>query len=59
MEKKKKYKLAPKPLLVSKCFIDACLPYEWRDDPNPVAKSSVELYARILDNYESVLKELL
>ena len=58
MEEEKKYKVAPKPLLVSKCFIDACLPYEWKDDWCPVARSSSELRVEILKRYEPLLKGL-
>jgi UbiD family decarboxylase len=59
MEEKRKYKVAPKPLYVSKCFIDACQPYEWKHEWYPVARSSPEQRAKILRKYGSVLKELL
>ena len=56
---KRKYKTAFKPLYTSKCFIDACQPYEWKDEWYPVVRSSSQLRARILDKYGAVLKELL
>ena len=59
MEDKRKYTVAPKPLFVSKCFIDACQPFEWKPEWYPVARSSPELRARILKKYDSILKELL
>ncbi len=58
-EEKKKYKAAPKPLYTSKCFIDACQPYEWKHDWYPVVKPSPHLRAMILEKYGAVLKELL
>jgi len=60
MEEKRKYKVAPKPLYVSKCFIDACQPFEWKPkDWYPVARSSPEQRAKVFKKYGSVLKELL
>ncbi len=58
-EEKRKYKVEPKPLYVSRAIIDACQPYEWKAEWYPVARSSPELRARILKKYDSVLKELL
>jgi 3-polyprenyl-4-hydroxybenzoate decarboxylase len=58
-EEKKKYKAAPKPLYTSKCFIDACQPYEWRDEWYPAVKPSSHLRAMIFKKYGAVLKELL
>ena len=60
MEEKRRYKVAPKPLYVLKCFIDACQPFEWKPkDWYPVARSSPEQRAKVLKKYGSVLKELL
>jgi len=56
---KRKYKTAPKPLYTSKCFIDACQPFEWKDEWYPPARSSPELRARIWDKYGDALKGLL
>lgn len=58
-QEKGKYKVAPKPLYTSKCFIDACQPYTWKDDWYPVVRSSHELRARIIDKYGAALRELL
>jgi len=58
-EEKRKYRAAPKPLYTSKCFIDACQPFEWKDEWYPVVRSSPELRAKILDKYGSKIKDLL
>lgn len=58
-EEKRKYKTTPKPLFTSRCFIDACQPYEWKHEWYPVVRSSPELRARILNKYGAALKELL
>ncbi|MFC2016556.1 UbiD family decarboxylase [Chloroflexota bacterium] len=58
-EEKRKYKVAPKPLYASKCIIDACQPFEWKNEWYPVAISSPELRNKILDKYGEVIKELL
>ena len=56
MAEKRKYKVAPKPLMVSKCFIDACQPFEWRRKWYPVARSSAEQRAKVLTKYASVFR---
>lgn len=49
----------PKSLMVSRCIIDACQPYAWkRENWFPVARSSPEQRAKILEKYAAVLKEL-
>ncbi len=57
-EEKRKYKTTPKPLYASRCFIDACQPYEWKDEWYPVVRSSPELRAKILEKYGPALREL-
>ncbi len=51
---KRKYKLAPKPLLSSRAIIDACRPLEWKDEWYPVARMSTELRARIVQKLKSI-----
>ena len=58
-EEKRKYKVSPKPLYASKCVIDACQPFEWKDEWYPVALASDELRSQILDKYGAILKDLL
>jgi UbiD family decarboxylase len=59
MEDKKKY-LGTKSLMVSKCIIDACQPYEWkRENWYPVARSGQEQRTKIFNKYASILRELL
>ena len=53
------FKTTPKPLYASRCFIDACQPYEWKHEWYPVVRSSPQLHTRILEKYGSILRELL
>ena len=46
-------------LIVSRCIIDACQPYEAKAEWFPVARSSAEQRARVLAKYGTALKELL
>ncbi|MFH1381619.1 MAG: UbiD family decarboxylase [Chloroflexota bacterium] len=55
-EEKKKYKVPPKPLYMSKCIIDACQPFEWKKDWYPVDRSSPALRAKIIKKYGAVMK---
>ncbi|MBI2316741.1 MAG: UbiD family decarboxylase [Betaproteobacteria bacterium] len=49
-----------KSLLVSRCIIDACQPFDWgRENWFPVARSSQEQRAKIFSKYGTALRELL
>ena len=56
---KRKTKLAPKPLYSSRAVIDACRPYEWKDEFYPVAQVSNELRLQLLDKWGHLFKEFL
>jgi UbiD family decarboxylase len=57
-EEKRKYKVPPKPLFKSRVIIDATLPFEWKEEWYPIARVSPDLRKRLLDKWQSVLKEL-
>jgi len=59
MEEKRKYKVAPKPLVVSRCIIDACQPFHQKHEWYPVARSSPEQRSKVLEKYKSSLKDIL
>ncbi len=56
-EEKRKYKVAPKPLLSSRAIIDACRGLEWKEDWYPIARISPELRIKIIEKWQSVLPE--
>ena len=58
MEEKRKTKITPKPLYSSRAIIDACQPFEWKDEWYPVAKVSPDLRSRIITKWASLFKEL-
>jgi len=58
-QEKRKTKLAPKPLYSSRAVIDACRPYDWKDEFYPVAQVSNELRLRLLDKWGPLFKEFL
>lgn len=55
LHEKKKYRVAPKPLLTSKVIIDACRPLEWKEEWYPVARMSDELRTKIIKKWQAVL----
>ena len=57
-EEKRKWKVTPKPLYSSRAIIDACQPFEWRNEWYPVAKISTELRGQLLKKWEGLFKEL-
>lgn len=58
-EEKRKYRVAPKPLLGSRVIIDACRPMEWKEEWYPVARISDELRTKIIQRWQPVLSGLL
>lgn len=58
LAEKKKYRVAPKPLLSSKVIIDACRPLEWKEDWYPIAKISGDLRNKITEKWQAVLSSL-
>ncbi len=57
LEEKRKYKVAPKPLVNSRVIIDACRALDWKEDWYPIARISPELRRKILDKWHQVLSE--
>jgi len=57
-EEKRKTKVTPKPLYSSRAVIDACQPFEWKEEWYPVAKISSELRGQLIKKWEWFLKEL-
>ncbi len=45
--------------LNSRCIIDACKPYEWKDKFYPVAESSPELRAQVLTKWREQISKVL
>ena len=43
----------------SRVVVDACIPYEHRNDFSPVAETSAELKAKMYAKYEKQFKEIL
>ncbi|MBI4288021.1 MAG: UbiD family decarboxylase [Chloroflexi bacterium] len=58
-EEKAKVKVPPKPLFGSRCIIDACRPFEWRDEFYPVTRVSPEYKAQLMEKYKNLFKELM
>lgn len=58
-EEKSKTKVAPKPLYGSRCIIDACRPFEWKQEFYPVAQISSGLRSQLLGKWEALFKQLL
>ncbi|MFC2060389.1 hypothetical protein ACFLTZ_04785, partial [Chloroflexota bacterium] len=58
-EIKRKWKTPPKPLTGSRAVIDACRPFEWKEEFYPVARVSPEYRLQLLGKWESLLKGLL
>lgn len=59
LDEKKNSNGAPKSLVTSKCFIDACQPYESKSKWYPVARSSQEQRTKVLKKYASLLQGLI
>ena len=59
LEEKRKYKVAPKPLVNSRVIIDACRALDWKEDWYPIARISPELRRKILDKWHQVLSEFM
>ena len=55
---KRKWKVTPKPLYSSRAIIDACQPFEWKEEWYPVAKISPELRGQLIKKWEWLFKEL-
>ena len=58
-EEKRKVTVPPKPLFGSRCVIDACRPFEWRQEFYPVTRIGPEHRSNLLGKWESLFKELL
>lgn len=58
-EEKRKTKLAPKPLYSSRAVVDACRPFEWKDEFYPVVQVSDELRRQLLDKWGHLFREFL
>lgn len=43
----------------SRAIIDACRPYEWKDEFYPIVQITPELRSRLLEKWETVLKDFL
>ncbi|MFC2060625.1 hypothetical protein ACFLTZ_06030 [Chloroflexota bacterium] len=56
---KRKWKVPPKPLTSARIVIDACRPFQWKDEFYPVARVSPDYRIEILGKWESLFKELL
>jgi 3-polyprenyl-4-hydroxybenzoate decarboxylase len=59
LEEKKRYKVAPKPLVSSRAIIDACRPLQWKEDWYPVSRMSPELRAKTFQKWQSVLSGII
>ncbi len=57
-EEKRKTTVTPKPLYSSRAVIDACQPFEWKNEWYPVARISSELRGQLVDKWEGLIKEL-
>ena len=57
-EEKRKWKVTPKPLYSSRAIIDACQPFEWKEEWYPVAKISSDLRNQLLKKWGWFFKEL-
>ncbi len=55
---KSKYKTVPKPLTSTRVVIDACRPYEYKEEWYPIAKASPQLQERLFKKWDSLFKEL-
>lgn len=58
-QEKRKTKLAPKPLYGSRAVIDACRPFEWKDEFYPVVQVSNELRLQLLEKWGHLFREFL
>jgi UbiD family decarboxylase len=58
-QEKRKTKSAPKPLYGSRAVIDACRPFEWKDEFYPVVQVSNELRRQLLDKWGHLFREFL
>jgi 4-hydroxy-3-polyprenylbenzoate decarboxylase len=58
-QEKRKTKSAPKPLYGSRAVIDACRPFEWKDEFYPVVQVSNELRLQLLDKWGHLFREFL
>ena len=58
-EEKRKYRVAPKPLVASKVIIDACRPLEWKPEWYPIVRISDGLRSEILGKWQAVFTDLL
>ncbi len=57
-EEKRKTRVTPKPLYSSRAIIDACQPFEWKDEWYPVARISPELRKQLLAKWDTFFKDL-
>lgn len=57
-EEKRKWKLAPKPLVASRAIIDACQPYQWKSEWYPSARISPEMRLLMIEKWDSLFKEM-
>ena len=57
-EEKRKYQTPPKPLYSARAVIDACRPFEWRDEWYPLARISSELRGKLIDKWHDLLGPL-
>jgi len=58
ISEKKKYKVTPKPLIASRVLINACRPYEYKNEWYPVSRMSPELRQKTVDKWNTILTEL-
>ena len=58
-QEKRKIKSAPKAFYASRAVIDACRPYDWKDEFYPVAQASHELRLRLLEKWGHIFKQFL
>jgi UbiD family decarboxylase len=56
IEEKRKTKIAPKPLYSSRAIIDACQPFEWKEERYPVAQISPELRGQLIKKWKDLFK---
>ncbi len=57
-EEKRKWKGTPKPLYSSRAVIDACQPFEWKNEWYPVARISSKLRGQLIEKWKGIIKEL-
>lgn len=58
LNEKRKTKITPKPLYSSRAVIDACQPFEHKDEWYPIARISPKLASQLVIKWEQLFKEL-